>query len=134
MTRQLDTDKEYLHLKKQAGTFVQSVDAAIKGMWEAARKNKEAAANAFVDQQQNNKPVRINADMTLPFTTDLNDDYLQSMVDAHKITVDQMDNGQYHATTDNYDGAPDAGPQIEGFGWSKKAAILDCIESLDESK
>lgn len=43
------------------------------------------------------------------------------------IPVRTMD---WQATLEDYDGAPDAGPQPMGWGETEQAAILDLLESL----
>ena len=36
----------------------------------------------------------------------------------------------WHATTDNYDGAPDAGPQFEGWGPTKREALNNLLQDF----
>lgn len=47
------------------------------------------------------------------------------------IPVRQFD---WSAVTENYDGAPDAGPQFHGTGATRGEAIQNLIEQLDEAE
>lgn len=40
----------------------------------------------------------------------------------------------WHATTDDYDGAPDAGPQMEGCGPTKRDALDDLLMCLEDNE
>ena len=57
---------------------------------------------------------------------------------GHKIITDFVfppiptRNCDWSAVTDNYDGAPDAGPQLTGSGATEDEALAEIKEAIDE--
>jgi hypothetical protein len=66
-------------------------------------------------------------------------EYTDSAGWTHKIHIEQTGNPtpcrnwDYLAATDDYDGAPDAGPQLTGQGSTEEEAYDDLVGNIEES-
>ncbi len=62
------------------------------------------------------------------------------IIDGHTLLVSYdfpaipMRDLDWSCVDDNYDGAPDAGPQIIGYGKTEQEAIEDWLEKYNEAK
>jgi len=61
----------------------------------------------------------------------MNKVYKDAKGSNHVIHATQDYLGGWCAYTENYDGAPDAGPQLEGYGGTESSAIDDLIECIE---